>query len=241
MEAGKRIDRRQMERNRYLLDIRELLEADRGADCGALFAEALEKVDSERRRKLEKISPKRARAASLGAGLLLQYAVRRKKGELLPILTVSQVLDKIHRPLPLEYGYGTSGKPYLKNFPLHFNLSHSGDYVLCVTDSREVGADIQLHREGDVGKLAERFFSEEEQEALSRAEEKRALFFRLWARKEAYGKLTGQGVGGTLGACLLPGREDISPGVFWEEYPEPKDYSIAICGYERGSEGQTGR
>lgn len=230
-----------MERKRYLLDIRELLETGREADCEALFSEALEKVDSERRRKLERIRPRRARAASLGAGLLLQYAVRQEEESTFPVLTVSGVLDKVDCPFPLEYRYGAGGKPYLKNVPLYFSLSHSGDYVLCVTDSREVGADIQLHREGDVGKLAERFFSEEEQEALRRAEEKRAFFFRLWARKEAYGKLTGQGVGGTLGACLLPGREDISPGVFWEEYPEPENYSIAICGYERGSEGQTGR
>ena len=42
--------------------------------------------------------------------------------------------------------YGTNGKPYLEGNELYFNLSHSGDYALCVLCDTEVGCDIQRVR-----------------------------------------------------------------------------------------------
>ena len=125
-------------------------------------------------------------------------------------------------PLELAYVYGREGKPYFRDLPFYFNLSHSGDYVLCVLSEAEIGADIQQHRRrekekdregsggsernafGDssavLGRLASRFFSERECAALNRAgAEREQLFFRLWARRDrraGHGYAAGDRAGG---------------------------------------------
>lgn len=75
----------------------------------------------------------------------------------------------ISLPLPLSYEYGTHGKPSWerrcidqlwdemglghrpcarKKFP-HFNLSHSGDYVVLAISDTPIGVDIQMERACD--------------------------------------------------------------------------------------------
>lgn len=254
---------------RYLLDIEEFMDAENGE---ALLARAFLHIDEERRRKAHGIRPGKARAASVGAGLLLQAAVRdgdREACSQWRRYSVNELMDFLQEkpPLELAYVYGREGKPYFRDLPFYFNLSHSGDYVLCVVSEAEIGADIQQHRRrekekdregsggsernafGDssavLGRLASRFFSERECAALNRAgAEREQLFFRLWARKEAYGKLTGKGVTGVLGMDMLPetGQEEDKllsgeggfsreKGIFWEEYGSIEGYSIALCHY----------
>lgn len=225
-----------MEMKKFLLKVSGFWECPNGAE---LLAQAFSKVDHQRREKAERLRGERNRAASLGAGLLLQYALstvgdgRTEEGSSeggVKICTVPWLLRSISRPMPLQYRYGERGKPYLTDSPWHFNLSHSGDYVLCVLSHREVGADIQICQKRDVKKLAGRFFSEEENRTLRQAEDENACFFRLWARKEAYGKLTGEGLPGALGIDLQDEGE-LSGELCWEEYDVPEGYRIAICQY----------
>ena len=54
---------------KYLLSIEEFLDAENGE---ALLARAFSYVDEERERKARRVRPGPVRAASLGAGLLLQ-------------------------------------------------------------------------------------------------------------------------------------------------------------------------
>lgn len=153
--------------------------------------------------------------------------------------SVSSLLARLEAMpfLPLRYRYGSRGKPYLQEYPFYFSLSHSGDYVLCVLSGQEVGADIQQHRKCDTKRLAERFFSEQEKVFLEQARQRgcrgEELFFYLWARKEAFGKLTGGGIGDTAGADMLPGEERIPEGrrLVWEEISAIQGYSIAACRY----------
>jgi len=306
----------------YLLSIKDFVEADEGEamrgreNSRRLLEEALCKVDPWRREKAARMKAGRPRAASLGAGLLLQLAVKEAVGcgagtYALPeaaggeamrqpgardgeramqrpeardgegamrqpgardgeramqrpeardgegamrqpgardgeramqrpesgekqeraVYTVSRLLGLLSQPLPLMYQYGINGKPYLKEYPFYFNLSHSGDYVLCAVSSQEIGVDIQQHRAGGMERLAQRFFSAEEVRAMeNRGEGKEAFFYRLWARKEAYGKLTGEGIAGTVGISLLPGAEAMPEGVklVWKEDEEIEGYSIAV-------------
>lgn len=148
------------------------------------------------------------------------------------------------------YQYGENGKPHFGNYPFRFNLSHSGRYVFCGVSGREIGVDIQEMQEGRELQLAKRFFSATEYQWLEDCEEavRRQLFFRLWVRKEAYGKLTGEGLAGVVGKNLggdflskekIPaggsGKELLQrtePGehiLDWEEYEMPKGYRIAVC------------
>jgi 4'-phosphopantetheinyl transferase len=97
------------------------------------------------------------------------------------------------------------GKPYLAEPPLdtlRFNLSHSGDLaVVAVASGREVGVDVEATRAGRrMEGIASRWFNAEEAaalEALGGSEQER-LFYRLWARKEAYLKATAEGIVGSL-------------------------------------------
>lgn len=124
--------------------------------------------------------------------------------------SVKKLLESLYGkpPAPIAYVYGKEGKPYFRDLPFYFNLSHSGDYVLCAVSSAEIGTDIQQHCGKNVERLARRFFTEREAAALEQAGEEREtrerLFYRLWARKEAYGKLTGKGIVWALGVDFLP-------------------------------------
>ena len=83
-----------------------------------------------------------------------------------------------------------------------YNLSHSGDFVMCaavISDEMpiELGCDIEKVREINE-KLLERFFAPSEIERIKEEPTKkrqREVFFRLWVLKESYMKATRQGMG----------------------------------------------
>lgn len=228
---------------KYLLSIEEFLEPD----AGRILEEAFSKVDPDRRRKAGNLKPGRAQAACLGAGLLLQLAAREflqsgheiaQSGEGLTRYTASGLLRCLRDkpPLPLALRYGEKGKPYFRDYPIYFNLSHSGDYVLCALSPEEVGADIQQHRAGARGQIAARFFSPREIAALAGGREcDNELFFRLWTRKEAYGKLTGEGIAKAVGTNLLP--EEYGTGI--NAFPSDTEMSISEIAFRRLQETQT--
>ena len=79
-----------------------------------------------------------------------------------------------------------------------YNLSHSGDYVMCAVEldgkTEQVGCDLER-----IGRLrldlAERFFCREEYEAVlmrETEEERRDCFFRYWVLKESLSKRRGE-------------------------------------------------
>lgn len=106
----------------------------------------------------------------------------------------------------IQFVTGAHGKPAV-NDPsgaspsLEFSLSHSGDYALvALATGRAVGVDVELFKpEVEALKLAQRFFSPEESQAIARlqGEAQQRLFYRYWTAKEAY--LKGRGVGLSLG------------------------------------------
>lgn len=86
-----------------------------------------------------------------------------------------------------EVRRNANGKPYMVG--LHFNLSHSGDYVAMVVSDQPVGIDIQQKLAvSEVG--AKAFFSGDE---LRRASGTAFGLAQLWCRKEAFLKCTGNG------------------------------------------------
>ena len=224
-----------MQDKRYLLNLEQLLT---GEDREALFKEALGKVDAERRQKALYIKKIKVQAASLGAGLLLQKALadstEGSSCKKIQLFSVRELLARIDGPvIEPDYGYGRNGKPYFKNYPLQFNLSHSGSYVFCGVSHQEIGVDIQEIRDVKEVSLAKRFFSERESMALEfceNDEERSQLFFRMWTRKEAYGKLTGQGLAGIMKKDLWA-DDSKEEKLIWNEYDIPSGYRIAVCIY----------
>lgn len=93
------------------------------------------------------------------------------------------------------------GKPRLARHSgqdLRFNLSHSGDAVLCgIASGREIGVDIEaaIARE-DLPRVAAHFFAPDECAVLDRcaADACTMRFHEIWTRKEAYVKALGSGL-----------------------------------------------
>ena len=134
-------------------------------------------LSKERQQKIEEVKAEGGRRSALGAWTLVDYGMRQLYG-----LRQKEVM----------IAYGSHGKPYLKDRPeIHFNLSHSGDYVLAAFGPVELGCDIQMIQEAHRNdRIAARFFTESEQKALADGID----FYRIWARKESYIKCTGDGM-----------------------------------------------
>ena len=105
-------------------------------------------------------------------------------------------------PESLRFEYSPHGKPRLmqpENQPrLDFNLAHSGDCaVFAIAWNRTLGVDIEaIKSDTPCDELAQTCFSEAECAAYFALlePERRAAFFRLWTRKEAYVKARGEGL-----------------------------------------------
>jgi 4'-phosphopantetheinyl transferase len=149
----------------------------------AKYEEYLSELSEERKKKTLKIKSYEGRCRSIGAGVLLdealkQYSLREKD---------------------MTYGYGEVGKPYFKEAPeLYFNLSHSRSRAMCVIGDIPVGCDIEFIKKANEG-IAKRFFSAKDNELLKSAKrlgepEYRESFYTLWTLKESYIKCTGLGL-----------------------------------------------
>ena len=243
-----------MEKDRiqvYLLPVKELFccGAEHMAEGTAQALPGWEKLTARQQERVSRCRQEGALRLCLGGQLLLQYGAHRaaedveqafrrqgkcgrKRSVGWQMLTGEQLLSGIPAPLPLEIGYGNKGKPYIMNLPWHYNLSHSGEYVALAMSGASVGIDIQ--RKGAYShSMVKRFFSPQEAEAfegLSRcgipeAEDAEDLFYTLWCRKEAYGKLMGTGL--TEDVLKRNMLEDTE--VFFREYQKLPGYCICVC------------
>ena len=97
-----------------------------------------------------------------------------------------------------QISYGQYGKPYLTRYPdVHFNISHSGRFVVCAVCSFPVGIDVQeiVSYNPDV---ARRVCSEKEMDYIEHTENTSFAFTEIWTRKEAISKLSGHGIYGMI-------------------------------------------
>ena len=176
----------------YIADISALKET-------SVFERFLGQVPEYRQKKAMSFKFPKGKMQSLGVGLLLQMACR----------------DAGFEGADNHIAYGENGKPDLVDFPeVHFNLSHSGERVMCVISPFEVGCDVEIIK-GDRGRLAERFFKPEESAWIKHFETLEAqseAFYRLWTLKECYMKVTGRGLSlmPDMFALHMDEREDVS-------------------------------
>lgn len=134
------------------------------------------------------------------------------------------------------------GKPFLKGFNnFHFNISHSGGWVVCATHSLPVGIDIEKVKQANL-KIAEHFFSEYENNDLTckDSSEKLSYFYDLWTLKESYIKAEGKGLFIPLNSFSISINNSgitlkTAGGLkqcCFKQYSFQSDYKLAICGYE---------
>jgi 4'-phosphopantetheinyl transferase len=147
----------------------------------------------------------------IAADGLLRYAARQALGT--------------DRPEPEKT---PEGKPFLPEYPdFHFNLSHSGRWVVIAWGDCPVGIDVETVRM-DEGKeqLARRIFSPDEQSWLFSAEgQARGLrFFEIWTKKESYLKYTGTGINRALNSFSVFQLPEVA---FFTCFPE--DAVLTLC------------
>lgn len=138
----------------------------------------------------------------------------------------------------IVFGATAYQKPYLiHEEPFHYNLSHSGEWVVCAANDSPVGADVEQIKPIDY-EVARRFFSPSEYAGLmNRPEEERLPFFyRLWTLKESYIKAVGQGlsiplnsfscrISETSGAALIE-----APGqLYYLRTYSLDQYMVSVC------------
>jgi 4'-phosphopantetheinyl transferase len=101
-------------------------------------------------------------------------------------------------PDAVRISRSTLGKPFVEGSGLAFNIAHSGSFALCaVAPGGAVGVDIERRRRvEDIDRIVQKFFSPAETAEFLRTDPSSRLdvFFRIWTRKEALLKATGQGL-----------------------------------------------
>lgn len=187
-----------------------------------LFNSLYSLVSVQRQEKINRIAFDKDKRLSLGAELLLKKA--------LSDIGVSDY----------EFSYGENGKPFIKGEEnIFFNLSHSGERVLCAVSSKEVGCDVEKVKSVDL-KIAKRFFFAEEYEAIKAQktpEEQKDMFFRLWTLKESFMKATGLGMKLPLDSFSVgfsDNKISVSQSVskdnyYFKEYFSDADYKYSAC------------
>ena len=188
----------------------------------ARYAAAYAEVSPARREKTDRFRFEKDRRLSLGAELLLRRALR------------AEGLGEV----PMAFTCGAQGKPYFKDGGVYFNLSHSGEYVLCALAPYEVGCDVEQITPIDL-KIARRFFfrSEYDDIAAQETEEARSeLFFRYWTLKESFMKVTGLGMKLPLDAFEIVRGSEITVrqsvderSYSFAEFDDLVGYKCALC------------
>jgi len=158
-------------------------------------------------------------------------------GELLARYSVGHYLSKPDQEINLVFG--TKGKPHIGNLAdVHYNISHSGHYVVCAVAPSEIGIDVERIRKVNL-RIAERFFSPSEINDLMACDEENRMqyFITLWTIKESYLKAIGRGLTQHLNsftivkngdAYLLTGNIE-AEGYGIETKQLNHEYMMAVC------------
>lgn len=151
-------------------------------------------ISTERREKIKKYYFDEDKKRSILAEVLLRHSLKKDFG-----ISSEQI----------QFINNNYGKPKLKNFEhIHFNLAHSGDWVVCVVSDAPIGIDVEQIKTIDIG-IAKAFFtSDEYKDILSQPKENQIKYFhKLWTLKESYVKAEGKGLYIPLNSfsfCILP-------------------------------------
>lgn len=182
-------------------------------------SDLFEALPSFRQEKILRCAQVEDRKRSLGAGLLLRYALL------------------CHAISPDSIYLDNNGKPCAAG--VWFSLSHSGAWAVCAVSEREVGCDIEQIAPARERVIRRAFCPEEIAYLNTFAGEARdRIFFRLWTMKESYFKMTGEGIRVGLSRVALQLDErvriyrdgEVIPCHFYE-YGLP-GHCLSVCAHE---------
>lgn len=185
------------------------------------FSAVYSKLSADRKLKVDKCRKEDDKLRSAAAGFILTQALSE-----LGIACTDETVCLT------EYG-----KPFLPSYPqLNFNLSHSGDFVLCAISSQSVGCDVE--RIADVKPEISRRFSQPEHAHVMAQENdaaRRELLFRYWTLKESLIKADGRGFALPLDSFEIKLEEKMQLKIgekmyYLKEFELHPEYRCALCG-----------
>ena len=105
-------------------------------------------VSDERKKRIERYRFEKDKIRCLMAELLVRYALFKQYG-----LYGSDI----------SFGCGENGKPFLIGSEIRFNISHSGEWVVCAVGDSDMGIDVEEIRAIDFRSVYQRFAESEVQ------------------------------------------------------------------------------
>lgn len=114
-------------------------------------------------------------------------------GELLAKWCIS---DSLKDPFQnIQFVLGENGKPHLAGGRIHFNISHSGDWVVVGIHNDSIGVDLEEVKDFNIYEIAKSTFSSEELMYLIKSPKANQIeiFFKMWTLKESWLKCIGSG------------------------------------------------
>lgn len=204
----------------YALEIERLPEDE-------VFGQLLTVADEDKADRILKYLRKEDAVRTLYADLLVRYLLCRKG----------------YRPEEISFRYNAFGKPALSIPGVHFNVAHSGKWIVAALSDTETGIDVEQIVPIEMDIAANYFSREECRQLFSLAgEQQLSLFFELWTCKESYLKFCGTGLSapldsftvvpsgnGTAGVTDVHGK---NMNVFLKQYPLDAAYRMAVCSAE---------
>ncbi|WP_314590397.1 4'-phosphopantetheinyl transferase superfamily protein [Paenibacillus terrigena] len=188
------------------------------------FNSLLDYVSQHKKEKIQKFKRKKDAELCLLADILVRaFVINRLK------------LDNAQ----LNFDKNKYGKPYLIGFPsFHYNVSHSGDWVVAAFDSQPIGIDIEKIEPLDL-QIAESICTENEFSYLitQSGPDRLSYFYKLWTLKESLTKAIGMGLSlpfNSFNICPDDQQNIISyhfKYIDWylKQYDYTHNYSFAVC------------
>ncbi|QQE72795.1 4'-phosphopantetheinyl transferase superfamily protein [Brevibacillus composti] len=195
-----------------------------------IYDALIEQVSDEKRQKISRFRKQADACRTLLADVLARTVVSR----------THQIAKE-----ELDFQYDAYGKPSVKGRAhIHFNASHSGDWVVLAISPAPVGIDVEKITPQHVG-IAKRFFSPIEYEDFARqpVENRCAYFYDLWTLKEAYLKAVGKGLSIPLDSFAirkqghdhfyLSAHAESPERWYFKQYGLDPAYKLSVCAQTR--------
>ena len=180
-------------------------------DSEAKFNAYFDKLPKYRQEKILALKNKNDKYLSLLAGRLLCDGLRD--------LGLYNFINKVV--------IDENGKPYIPDNPIYFSISHSGTKAMVVFSGNEVGCDVQLMKKNSIS-LADKYFTEEEQNEINNSDDPVKTFFKLWTLKECYMKASGRGLSLGLKNINVYNKDYIS-----KSYVVDENYMVSYIAKDR--------
>lgn len=186
-----------------------------------VFDLKLKDVDELRADKIHRLRVTDDKLRCLGAGLLIRFIQEKY------CIRGALCTDKF-------------GKPYFENSKVHFNISHSGNYVVAAVSTHHIGIDIQRMQQ-DKHRIAEKNFLPSECAYINAVEDdavQQQRFCEIWTIKEAYLKNIGIGLRKPLNSFEVSISGDAPQIIGKKDYRFVQfkldgRYIIAVCASRR--------